>query len=147
MIKKAFLLLILLLIFSSLSILTFPLMVKAEAAKLDYSGWVQCDGVLTKSENSRQVTCNFSNLMRMANYLINCALIISIPIIVGLLAYSGFLHMSGKQENIKNSYKIMKNAVIGFIIMLSAWFMVSTLLKWLVKDDFKGADSLIEKQK
>ncbi len=132
-------------LFSSLYLSVSPKIVKAQAP-LDYSGWVQCDGVLTKGESGRNVKCDFVSFMKMANYLINWAFTISIPVIVGLLAYSGFLYMTGKEENLKRSKRIMQNAVIGFIIMLTAWFIVSTLLKWLVNTSFTGVNTLIEKQ-
>ncbi len=115
--------------------------------KLDYSGWVQCDGVVTPGEEGRTVPCNFANLVNMVGFLINWLFVISIPVIVGLLAYSGFLYMTGTQENIKKAKAVMTNAVVGFIIMLMAWFIVTTLLKWLLNPNFSGVDAIIQIQK
>jgi len=139
-------------LFVFLTIITFipNTSFSATTGVLDYSGWVQCDGVVlpnAEGESLRNKTCNYQNLISMAKYLINWLFTISIPIIIGLLAYSGLLHISGKPENIKKSYTIMQNAVIGLIIMLLAWFIVTTLLKWLLNPEFKGVDAIIEIQK
>ncbi|MEI6850298.1 MAG: pilin [archaeon] len=118
----------------------------ADDSVLGY-GWVQCDGVRDPSESGRQVECNFENLVSMAGYLINWLFMISIPVIIGLIAYSGFLHMTAKEENIKKSYKILKNAVIGLIVMLMAWFIVTTILNWILEPwaaDVAG--TLVDKQ-
>lgn len=115
---------------------------------LDYSGWVKCDGVVTSGEKDRQVPCTFINLMAMVKALVNWLFGISIPIIVGLLAYSGFLHMTGTEANIKKSYSIMQQAIIGFIVMLMAWFIVTTILKWVLKPWATNVSgTLIETQK
>ncbi len=119
-------------------------------APLDYSGWVQCDGVVDKNnpaEANRNVQCNFQNLMKMVNYLINWAFIMCIPVLIGLLANSGYLYMTGTEGNIKKAKTVMTNAVIGFIIALMAWFIVVTLLKWLKNPQFTGTDTLIQQSK
>ncbi len=120
-------------------------------AKLDYSGWVQCDGVVDKtnpSEKERNRVCDFVELINTAKFIINWAFMISIPIIIGLLAYSGFLYMTGSEANMKKAKGIMWNAVFGFVIMLCAWFLVTTGLKWLLNDEYQSlTGTLIETQK
>ncbi len=117
-------------------------------------GWVRCDGVVTRDakgvalEPGRTTECTFANLIAMVNYLINWLFGISIPIIIGLLVYSGFLYMTGKEANIKRAYKIMQQAVLGFVIMLLAWFIVTTILKWILKPWATNVTgTLIETQK
>ena len=132
-----------------LIIFLFPIFVSAQndpPKRYSEGGFslVQCDGVTTAPG---EVKCNFAQLVNMANYLIKWLFYITVPIIVALFAYSGFLHMTGKQANIDQSKKILFSVLKGFIIMLIAWFLVSTLLKWLVNPDFKGADTLINQQK
>lgn len=122
-----------------------PVFVHSQELKLDYSGWVQCDGVLTKGEEGRQVLCNFNNLIGMVNYLVNWMFVITIPIMIGLISYSGFLYMTGKQENIKKAKAVMTSAVVGFIIALLAWFMVATIVNWIKNPNFTGTDSLLKK--
>lgn len=126
---------------------TFSLVPSMSYAALDYSGLVKCDGVTTDSEQSRQTKCNFEALMKMANSIINWLFTLSVPIIIGLIAYAGFLFMTGKSGDREKAKKILWNAIIGFVVMLCAWFIVSTLLKWLVSESFTGANTLIEKQK
>lgn len=118
-------------------------------SSLNYTGGlVQCDGVLSKNEPNRQKICNFAALVNGVKYIINWAFALTIPVIIGLLAWAGLLHMSGKEDKIKKSYKIMQNAVVGFIIVLTAWFIVTTLLKWVLDDAFKGTvETLVETQK
>ena len=116
---------------------------------LDYSGLVKCDGVVATdgSEPNRKVTCNYANLINMVNTTINWVFALSVPVVVGLLAYAGFLYMTGVEAKITQARKMMLNAVVGFAIALCAWFMVSTALKWLVNPNFQGADSIIGKTK
>lgn len=112
---------------------------------LDYSGLVKCDGVITDTEKFRQEECDFIALMGMVNSIVNWVFGISIPIAVASFAYSGFLYMTGEQGKMKQARGIMSNVAIGFIIMLCAWFIVSTLIKWVVKDKYLDiTTSLIE---
>jgi hypothetical protein len=124
------------------------------SSTLNYSGWVQCDGVIAKDGNGnllepeRNKECNFINLINMVKYLINWLFGISVPIMVAMLAYSGYLHMTGKEANIKKSYEILKKAVLGFVVMLMAWFIVTTILKWVVKPwAAEVAGTIVEQQK
>lgn len=113
--------------------------------KLDYSGLVQCDGVVNPSEKSRNVKCDFYNLMKIINKAINIAFVMTIPVVTAMFAYAGFLHISGKEDDLKRSKKMLTNAIIGFIISLVAWFAVTTLVKWIQNPNFTGIDTLIQK--
>lgn len=109
---------------------------------LDYSGFVNCDGVKTPSEKGRQNKCDFKALIDLVQKMINWLFYISIPIATVLFAYAGLLYLSGKESNINKAKAIFLAVVIGFIIMLVAWFAVSTILKWFASPD-SGATSLI----
>lgn len=106
---------------------------------------VQCDGVADTTKG--EIACNFSTLISMANFIIKWLFYIAVPIIVALFAYSGFLFMTGKQADREQSKKMLWAVLKGFAIMLVAWFLVKTLLDWLVAPSFKGADTLINQQK
>jgi len=127
-------------------ILTLTLVQTAPVyAVLDYSGLVQCDGVTTDSEKGRQKVCNFQALINMANYIIKWIFRLTIPIFVALIAYAGFLYMTPKEENRKTASKMLWAGVWGFVIMLCAWFIVTTILGWVLDKSFKGAaNSLLE---
>lgn len=109
---------------------------------LDYSGLVKCDGVVTPGESGRTVKCNFYNLIVIINQLINWAFTLSLPVVAGMFAYAGYLHISGSESDIKKSREMMKNAIIGFIIALTAWFIVTTLVNWIKAPTFTGVDTL-----
>ena len=104
---------------------------------LNYGGLVKCDGVVTESEQDRQRVCNFQALMLMVNSIIQWIFMLSIPIFVIMFAYAGFLYMTPSPGNREKSNKMLWKALQGFAIMLIAWFIVSTLLSWVLSDSFK----------
>ncbi len=119
-------------------------------AALDYSGWVQCDGVLDlKNEPGRNRVCDFTALMHTVNYLITWLFRISIPIFVGMLAYAGILYMKSPSSGDRSKANAMLWAgVKGFIIMLCAWVLVTTIVEWVIDPSLKGvAGSLLEQNK
>ncbi len=117
-------------------------------AALDYSGLVQCDGVLTKGEDGRGNVCNFVALMSMINYLIKWLFGLTIPIFVGMCAYAGFLYMTPKSENRKDANKMLWKGIKGFALMLCAWFIVTTLIEKIINPELQNsANSLIEQNK
>ncbi|MEK7463966.1 MAG: hypothetical protein AAB610_02500 [Patescibacteria group bacterium] len=114
-------------------------------AALDYGGLVKCDGVVDPNEPARNNECDFQDLIGTVNSIIKWIFMLSIPVFIGLFAYAGFLYMTPSPGNREKSNKMLWAALKGFVIMLVAWFMVSTLLSWIVSDSFKGtASSLLE---
>jgi hypothetical protein len=59
------------------------------------------------------------------------------------MVYGGYLYMTGEQDKIKTAKNIFLNVCIGFIIMITSWFVVTTVVGWVV-DDRTGATSLIK---
>lgn len=117
---------------------------------LDYGGLVKCDGVTspTKDEPERQKECNFQALISMANSIIKWVFRLTIPIFIALMAYGGFLYMTPNPSNRATANKMLWAALWGFVIMLCAWFIVTTLLDWVLDNSFKGvANSLLEQNK
>jgi hypothetical protein len=120
--------------FLSLAVLS-PVFVLAQTeVKLDYSGFVKCDGVVRAGEDGRQTPCDFGALINTIISAINWAFYISIPLAVALFAYAGVLFMTGSQGNIKTAKDIFKTVAVGFIIMITAWFLVRQFVSWFVKD-------------
>jgi len=80
------------------------------------------------------VPCNFTGLMIQAQFLINAAIVVGVLVALIGFAYAGFLYITGTQENLKKAHAIFPKIFWGFIIMLTAWFMVYQILKWLTPD-------------
>ncbi|HEY4503627.1 MAG TPA: pilin [Candidatus Paceibacterota bacterium] len=159
---------VLCIIFSSLSILIIPAFigiseispfsatlvmaqerVLSPGDQLGYDGLVDCDGVLTKQgepgyEPGRQRICDFNALMGTINKIINWMFAISIPVAVTLFSYAGILYMKGTQADRTKANKIFTDVGIGFIIMLTAWFGVRTVVDWFVENN-SSATSLLGK--
>ena len=77
------------------------------------------------------IPCNFQGLMKQAQFLINTMVVLGVFGAMIGFAYAGFLYITGTQENLKKAHAIFPKVFWGFIIMLTAWFMVYQLLKWL----------------
>ena len=112
--------------------------------KLDYSGLVQCDGVITPGETERQRVCDFNALMETVRYIINWLFLITIPIATVAFAYAGILYMTGSPGNIGTAKSIFQSVAYGFIIMLVAWISVVTIVDWFVEKN-SGFDIFIGK--
>jgi hypothetical protein len=112
--------------------------------KLDYSGLVQCDGVITPGETERQRVCDFNALMATIKYAINWLFYITIPIATVAFAYAGILYMTGNPSKIGTAKSIFQSVASGFIIMLVAWISVVTVVDWFVEKN-SGFDAFIGK--
>ncbi len=129
--------------FGTLATTPIPLHAQSTAPpKLDYSGFVKCDGVVNKKEPYRNVPCDFTQLIKTVNSAINWIFIISIPVATVLFAYAGLLYITGKPGNLTKANKIFTSVGIGFIIMITAWFVVRTAVDWFVKSD-SGATTFL----
>lgn len=115
--------------------------VLAEESKGTVSSLIPCGG-------NNQPECGYFDLFKLIQNVINEIIKLSIPIFAGLFAYAGILYMtqdvSGKKEQAK---AIMKNAFWGFVLILSAWIIVSTILSVLLSDPYKDAIPLKDFQK
>jgi hypothetical protein len=108
-------------------IIIFSIPVLVFAAGLVPNCNVIVNGEMTKP-------CNFDSLMTLINNVINFVLItLATPIFALILIYVGWLYLSsgGSSENVTKAKKILKNAVIGYIIALVAWLVVKTILTTL----------------
>ena len=75
--------------------------------------------------------CNFNTLISTAQHLINIAIVIGVFVALGSFCYIGYLYLTGKEKNISLAHSILPKVFFGFIMMLSAWFIVYELLSWL----------------
>ena len=107
---------------------------------------VQCDGpnlpaslIPTDSAQFQQkfghmppyVPCDFKGLMIEVQFLINAMLVVGVLAAMIGFAYSGFLYITGTQENLKKAKGIFPKIFWGFIMMLVAWFVVYQITVWL----------------
>jgi len=98
-------------------------------------GLVPCEGA----------NCNFSSFMQLIINLIDFLIKISIPIAIILFSYAGFLYITagGNPGKIGQAHDIFKTVFIGFLIVLSAWLIVNTLVGPLLNTD-EGFGTLLE---
>lgn len=131
-----------------MSTVPMKMMAQEENVKLDYSGLVQCDGVVTPGEEGRTTKCNFQSLMAMIDYLIKWVFGITVPIFVGLCAYAGWLYMQPSSSDRAKANTMLLTALKGFAIMLMSWFIVTTLVKWVINPKlYDTATSLLDTKK
>lgn len=76
------------------------------------------------------VPCDFNAAMTQIQHLINIAIILGVLVAICLFTYAGYLYIKGG-KGIDEAKKIFPKVFWGFIIMLSAWFIVYQLLNWL----------------
>lgn len=75
--------------------------------------------------------CTFDDFMTLINNVINFVLfVLATPLVAIIVAYAGWLYLSsgGSSENVSKAKKILKNAIIGYIIALAAWLIIKTIL-------------------
>jgi hypothetical protein len=77
------------------------------------------------------VPCDFQHLMIQAQYLINVMIVLGVLGALIGFSYAGYLYMTGTQPNLAKAKSIFPNVFWGFILMLTAWFVVYQILSWL----------------
>lgn len=105
---------------------------------------VVCDGPVLPpgvTERPGYVPCDFNAIMKQAQRLISVAMVVGVLVAIFGFIYAGLLMISGAPDKIKHAKKIFSGVLIGFIIMLSAWFIVYQVLDWLTEE--KGYSSLL----
>jgi len=75
--------------------------------------------------------CDFQGLMKQVQHLITVMLTLGVFVAIIGFSYAGFLYITGVPGNITRAHEIFKKVGIGFIIMLSAWFIIYQILGWL----------------
>jgi hypothetical protein len=132
-----------LVVFTILALLLIPVLTNA-AIIVQPSGLVPCGG-------PNQNECTLCDLLVLVQRVLKFALEIAFLIIIGFVVYGGFrwIFSLGKEENLKAGQQIITNAIIGLIIILTAWIIVNTIF-WAIKemggDDYTGTWYSIECQ-
>ncbi|MEK7100883.1 MAG: pilin [Patescibacteria group bacterium] len=112
---------------SATLLLGVPLVSHAADLPLFSSGWSLVP------EACRSCPCGFSGVMGIAQNLINAGISVGILFAVVIMAWAGFmLVMSPFNPEAKSTaHKMLINAVIGFLIVCSAWLIVDFVMKTL----------------
>jgi type III secretory pathway component EscT len=116
-------------------ILVTPLIVNAQI--------IPCGGHIldpnTGAILKEQPACDFNFLLQMVNNIIKWMVMISAPVAAGIFAWAGFLYMTTGISDQKNKAKSMIVKVfIGFVVILAAWLIVSTVIDALLKPSFRN---------
>jgi hypothetical protein len=94
-------------------------------------------GNLSETEKNNFVPCDFAGAMGQVQHLINIMLGLGVLSAIVLFCWAGYLYIQaatvGKEEGIKDAKVIFKKVIVGFVIMICAWFIVYQLLAWLAK--------------
>ena len=90
---------------------------------------------------STVANCDLCSLAQLGQNVANFLLGLTIPAAALMFAWAGILYFSsrGNPTQIDRAHKIFKTVVIGFVIALSAWVLVVTVMNGLVQGrDFKS---------
>jgi len=90
--------------------------------------------------------CGYVQFIELINNVVSLLVGLSFPIAAGVIAWAGFNMMmdGGNGAKRKESIEMIKKVVIGFVIILSAWIVVSTLLDALLSSSFKDAVQIVK---
>lgn len=96
-----------------------------------------CDGPAGANKNNdpKYVPCDFNAVMLLIQHLINIMMVIGVLVAIVMFSFAGWLMITGTEKNISRAKSIFPKVFIGFIIMLSAWFIVYQVLSWLASND------------
>lgn len=101
-------------------------------------GFIPCGGY--DKEGNRQRECGYYDLLEMVNRIVKWLVIVSAPVAAGVIAWSGFLYMTtGVSDQKSAAKKMITKVFIGFVFILGAWLIVSTVLDAILADKFEEA--------
>ena len=94
----------------------------------ELQGLVQCDGIT--------IPCNFDTAIATFNKIVNWILGISVSVAAISFAYAGgeMLFNPTDPGTRKDAKEIFKKTIIGLVIILSSWLVVTAVVKTLVGD-------------
>lgn len=77
--------------------------------------------------------CSICDLATLAQNILNAAIYISVFVTAGLFAWAGALYLTsaGNPAQAGKAKGVFFNVGIGFVIILSAWLIVDTIMKTL----------------
>lgn len=98
------------------------------------AGLVPCGG-------PEERPCKVCDLLVLAQNVIKFILTASFIVCIVFIVYGGFIWLLsvGKSENIARGQKTIISALVGLLIVLSAWLIINTIL-WLLAPKIEGID-------
>ncbi len=112
--------------------LVLPLVARAADLPLMSPGWSLVP------EECRDCACGFAAVMGMIQNLMNAGISVGVFVAVAIMTWAGILYITTptNPEARGQASKMLLNAVIGMLIILSAWLIVDFVMKVL----YSGAD-------
>jgi hypothetical protein len=103
--------------------------------------FVVCDGPAgtgaptTNPDGTPYVPCDFKGLVLTVQHFLNIAMVLGVMGTVVTAVYAGFLYVTGKESNISKAKEMFPKVGIGFVLMLTAWFIIAQILTWLTDNE------------
>lgn len=84
--------------------------------------------------------CKFGELIQN---IINYAVLLSIPLVAVLVGYAGFLYFTSgaNPSNVAKAKSIFATAFIGFLVAISGWLIINTILHALISPSYMSSGS------
>ena len=100
---------------------------------------VPCNEV--NPDGTKGTACNFKALIATFNRILKFLLYLSIPLVVGIILYTGFqfLTAGGDAAKLEKAKKMLIPVVIGIFWVLASWLVVNTILKTFLSQKTKDA--------
>jgi hypothetical protein len=108
------------------------------ASTVTFNGLVPVCNTKLNGNGGFSDPCDFNMVISLIDHDISYLLKYLItPLFAIIIIYAGWLYLSsgGSSENVTKAKHIFKNALIGYVIALVAWLVVSTIVHTL---GFKG---------
>lgn len=102
---------------------------------------VSCQGIDDpRTPNIVEKECDYQQLIATVSRLIQFALYILIPIVLGMIIYIGFkfLTSNGDSGKLADAKRMITPLLIGIFLIFSAWLIVYTFLDKLLVSDLKS---------
>lgn len=118
------------------ALLILGLLVYASVPSVALAQIVPCGNM--KDESGRIVDeCSFFDLIKLANNALDFMIKLSFPIAAAMIAWAGITMMLNPANSGKRSEALgmMKNVMIGFAIIISAWLVVEAITKVLINEN------------
>ena len=104
---------------------------------------VVCDG--PAGAPGVQTPCDFDHIIIQIQHLMDVMMVLGVLVAIVMFSYAGYLYVSvsftGKTSNAEDSKRIFWHVLVGFVIMIVAWFAVYQILSWLANSS--GATTLL----